>query len=272
MAVITSTGNSTIKAIRALRQRKEREARGRYFIEGIRIVGEAVELQAEVEACVVAPDLLRSEYGASLVHTLRDRGVTVLEVSPQVFQSLSIKEGPQGIGAVMRQRWEHLERVDPAGDLCWVALDAVADPGNLGTILRTADAAGASGVILLEESTDPFDPTAARASMGAVLSQRLVRAEGAQLREWTRRHGCMTVGTSDSASTDYTSIPYREPVVLLMGSERHGLSAEQQAWCDVMVRIPMVGRSDSLNLAVATGIMLYEIFSHHRKGREMRMN
>jgi TrmH family RNA methyltransferase len=263
-AAVSSKSNPTIKRIRALRHRKERERTGSFFVEGIRLVGEAVELGAKVELCVVAPELLTSEFGQDLVRRLRDEGIPCLEVTSGVFRSISGKQGPQGIGAVVEQRWESLEQVELSSELCWVAIDAVQDPGNLGTALRTSDAVGGAGVILLGPATDPHDPAALRASMGAIFSQRLVRASFEQFAEWTQEHGYLVVGTSNAADLDYRAVGYYPPLVLLMGSEREGLGPEQQALCDLVVRIPMVGRSDSLNLAVATGVMLYEIFNRQR--------
>lgn len=262
---ISSRSNPAIREILRLRRRKDRDDTGRFFVEGIRIVGEAVDLRVPIEQVVVAPDLLRSEFGRELVHHVRASGVSVLDVTPDVFESISVKEGPQGIGAVVRQRWERLEDVRLAGDLCWVALSQVADPGNLGTILRTSDAVGGSGVMLVGPSTDPHDPSSLRASMGAIFSQRLVRATFDELADWKRRHGYFVVGTSDRAIRDYRKAGYPIPLALYMGSEREGLSADEQKLCDELVRIPMIGHSDSLNLAVATGVMLYEIFNQQRR-------
>jgi len=270
--VITSRGNKRVVAIRKLRTRKERDLKELFFVEGLRIVGEAMQVGADVETLVVAPDLLRSGFGWDLVDTARRRGLECLEVSGHVFESLSVKERPQGLGAVVRQRWTTLqeaaaggpERSGAAAGLLWVALSEVADPGNLGAILRTCDAVGSAGVILVGGTTDPFDPGCVRASMGAVFSQRLVRTGLGELAAWARRHSCTVVGTSAGAAEDYRGADYGERTVLFMGSERHGLSAEEKAVCSRMVRIPMVGRADSLNLAVATGVVLYEIF-HQRQ-------
>jgi TrmH family RNA methyltransferase len=262
---ITSQSNTRIKEIRSLHNRQERERTGLFFIEGIRIVVEAVQAGAQIETLVVAPDLLKSQLGQETVRQERERGIPVLEVSAPVFKSLSVKEGPQGIGAVVRQHWEPLDNVRLTNDLCWVALDAAQDPGNIGTILRTDDAVGGTGIMLLGNCADPYDPTALRASMGAIFSQRLVKASFADFARWKERHHYIVAGTSDSAKRDYREARYHIPLVLLMGSERQGLSAEQQAVCDLMVSIPMVGRSDSLNLSVATGIVLYEIFYQSRQ-------
>jgi TrmH family RNA methyltransferase len=152
----------------------------------------------------------------------------------------------------------------------WVALDAIQDPGNLGTILRTCEATGATGVILLGSTTDPHDPQAVRASMGAVFSQRMVRASWEQFMEWKETSLIGVIGTSGSSVIDYRTVRYPSRMVLLMGSERRGLSVEQQQRCDAVVSIPMVGSVNSLNLGVATGIVLYEIFEQHRLGEHER--
>jgi TrmH family RNA methyltransferase len=265
--MISSPGNAQIKRIRSLRQRKERERSGLFFIEGIRLVAEAVQMGAALETLVVAPQLLSSPFAQQLVAQQRQAGVPCLEVAPAAFQSLSSKEGPQGLAAVVRQQWAHLDDLRPDEPRCWVALEAVQDPGNLGTILRTCDAVGAAGVLLLGSTTDPYDPAALRASMGAVFAQRLVRASFDELAAWAQAHGCPLVGAAGGAAQDYQTVRYRLPLVLLMGSEREGLPPEQQARCDEVVSIPMVGRSDSLNLAVATGVLLYEIFNQQRAQR-----
>jgi TrmH family RNA methyltransferase len=261
---ISSPANPAIKQIRALRQRKERERSGLFFIEGIRLIAEALELGAEIETLLVAPDLLSSTFAQQLVATQQEAGGSQLEVSAAVFQSLSTREGPQGLAAVVRQCWEPLGQVRLADELCWVALAGVQDPGNLGTILRTSDAVGGAGVILLGATADPYDPVALRASMGAIFAQRLVRADFGQLVAWQQQQGYPLIGTSDAAAQDYQAVRYSVPLLLLMGSERAGLTRAQQAACDALVSMPMRGRSDSLNLAVATGVMLYELLSQQR--------
>jgi TrmH family RNA methyltransferase len=263
--LITSRTNATVKQIRALHERKERERSGLFFSEGIRLVVEAAQASAAIESLVVAPELLKSSLAHEVVAQQQERGVNVLEVSADVFSTLSHKEGPQGIGAVVRQRWEKLDAVRLGDELCWVALDEPQDPGNIGTILRTADAVGCGGVILLDHAADPYDPAALRASMGAIFTQRLVRARFAEFVAWQRQHGYVLAGTSDKGTADYRHAPYHFPLILLMGSEREGLSVEQQAACDLVVRIPMRGRSDSLNLAVATGVMLYELLAQREQ-------
>ncbi len=266
--LISSTSNPHIKHIRSLRRRKERERSGLFFIEGTRLVAEAIQTGAAIETLIVAPALLTSSFAQELIQSQEQQGTHCIEVTSRVFESISAREGPQGIAAVVRQHWQPLASIHLGSELVWVAVDAIQDPGNLGAILRVSDAVGGAGVILLGHCTDPYDPTAVRGSMGAIFSQQLVRASFAEFALWQQQHGYTVIGTSDDAPTDYQVLTYHPPLVLLMGSERMGLTAEQQAICTHVVRIPMVGRSDSLNLAVATGIVLYEIFNQYRRNRE----
>lgn len=264
-AVITSRANPRVARVRALRRRSERDRTGLYLAEGVRVVVEAFQQGAGLEELVVAPDLLRSAVGRELVADARRRGIPCLEVSPEVFESLGSRDGPQGLLAVVRQRWTTLARADPREGLCWVALEAVQAPGNLGCILRSADAVGAAGVILLGNTTDPYDPTSVRASAGAICARQVVRTTLAELSDWTRRHGVSVVGASDAAALDYRAAAYQAPLLLLMGSEQRGLSEQHVALCDRLVSIPMLGRCDSLNLAVATAVLLYEVLDQRQR-------
>ncbi len=260
MTPISSLQNTQVKQIRALRERKAREQTGLFFVAGLRAVLEAAQLGAPIDTLVVAPPVLTHLRAARLLRDWRRTGGRVVEVTPEVFAGLAPKAARHGLGAVVRQHWIPLDAVRPAAGHAWVALEAVQYPGNLGTILRTCDAVGAAGVLLLGPTADPYDPEAVRASVGAIFAQQLVRTDGAAFAAWRRRHVVTVVAASPAGSTDYRTARYASPVVLLMGSEGRGLSPEMQALCDELVRIPMVGRSDSLNLAVATGLMLYEVF------------
>ncbi|MXZ74552.1 MAG: RNA methyltransferase [Gemmatimonadetes bacterium] len=283
---ITSLQNPRIKAIRALSRRKRRQETGLFFAEGIRLVGEAVQTGADVETLVVAPDLLRSDFGRDTVRRAREEGVEILEVGAEVFRSLSGKDGPSGIGVVARQRWTALDDTGvgleggdastndastnyaaTAGTLGWVVLENVGNPGNLGSILRTSDATSATGVILLGDSVDPYDPASVRGSMGAVFSQQIVRSSLEALIQWKRQINIPMIGTSDAAAADFRTATYAPPLLLFLGGEQHGLSNEAMDACDTVVRIPMAGRADSLNLAVAAGVMLYEVSGRVRDTR-----
>lgn len=262
MTRISSPANATIKAYRALRQRKGRAESGLFLVEGIRLVAEAVQLRAPLEALIYAPDLLTSPFGQQIVEEAQAGGIRTLEVSAEVFESLAAKENPTGLAAVVRQSWLPLPAVTFSPDkLGWVALDAPQDPGNIGTIMRTCDAVGAEGVILLGNAADPHDPSCVRASMGAIFSLKVVRATHTEFLAWSAISAARLIGTSDSASTHYQAVQYAKPLILLMGSEREGLPPELKAICHNLVHLPMLGRGDSLNLAVACGVMLYAILS-----------
>ena len=257
--LIISRNNPTIKNMRALRERKERDRTGLCFLEGIRIVGGAAQQNADIQALIIAPELLKSDFANALVQSQRARNVSIIEVTRDVFESLSEKQGPQGIAAVVKQKWYALPSFSILNSKFLVALDSPQDPGNIGTILRTSDAVGATGVILLGQCADPYDPSALRASMGAAFSQQLVKASYDEFIAWKQANEFKVIGTSDKAEMDYRECAYASPIILLMGSERSGLASELQTVCDAIVRIPMLGRSDSLNLAVAAGVMLYAI-------------
>ncbi|HLE26986.1 MAG TPA: RNA methyltransferase [Anaerolineales bacterium] len=258
MPTITSPSNPKIKQLRALRQRKQRDATGLFLVEGIYHVGEAVAAGAGVEYICYAPDLLSSSFARELVAQQTALGVPCHATTPQIFASLAEKENPQGILAVVRKRQLTLERLTPESFPWGVALVAPQDPGNVGAILRSIDAVGASGLLLLDSSVDPYHPGAVRASMGALFWFPVVAAPFADFAQWARRRGYHIYGASAHGSADYRSMThYQFPGILLLGSEREGLSAEQAAVCDHLIRLPMKGRVSSLNLAVAAGILLY---------------
>ncbi|RPI30154.1 MAG: RNA methyltransferase [Chloroflexota bacterium] len=265
---ITSRDNPKIKQARSLRQRKQREATGLFLVEGIRHVGEAVEAAApkagktSIEYIVYSPDLLTSVYAFELIHREARANTPCYAVNAEVFASLAEKENPQGILAVVRQQPWSLAELNPLNFPWACALVAPQDPGNTGAILRTIDAVKASGLILLDSSADPYHPSTVRASMGALFWYPVVCTSFSSFSGWARSHSYQIYGTSAHGSVDYRQIEqYPRPAILLMGSEREGLSQEQSAVCDALIRLPMEGRVSSLNLAVAAGIMLYEMYT-----------
>jgi len=256
--VITSTANQQVKEIKHLRERKHREATGLAYVEGIRLVYEAVNQESFVEKVIVAPGLTKSAVVDDVLNRANARAVEIVEVSKEVFESISSKNGPQGLAAVVRQKWTALNTITGQGGL-WLALFEVADPGNLGTILRSMDGAGGNGIVLIGNCTDPYDPTAVRASMGAIFSKRLVKASENEFIGWVKESGKTLIGTSDRSPITFRSISYNIDMVLLMGSERQGIPPTLEKECHTLVSIPMSGVCDSLNLAVAASILIYEI-------------
>lgn len=258
MKIISSRTNSKIKTARALRQRKERESSGLHLVEGIHHVGAAVEAGTVIQEIYYAPDLLRSQYGLETVEDATKRGVPCYPTTVEVFNSLASKENPQGLLAVVRQREEKIDDLNPDNYPWGVACVAPQDPGNVGTILRTIDAVGASGLILLEGGVDPYHPTAVRASMGALFRYPVVRVSFDEFKQWVKEHNYQVYGTSAHGAVNYLEVEgYAHPAILLMGDERQGLTSEQSEICKEILRLPMHGQVSSLNLAVAAGVLLY---------------
>jgi TrmH family RNA methyltransferase len=184
----------------------------------------------------------------------------VLEVSEKVLSAITRRDNPQIVVGVFTQRFLPLKSVRPEGSDVWIGLDRVRDPGNLGTIIRTADAVGARGVILIGDTTDPFSLETVRATMGSVFAVPLVKTSVDAFLDWRKGFSGLLAGTHLKGAVDYRSVRYDgKPVLLLMGNEQQGLPDELAKTCDKLLRIPQAGRADSLNLAVATGVMLFEI-------------
>ncbi len=260
MPPITSKSNPKIKEVRALKERKARAESGLFVVEGIRHVAEALEAGAPVEYLVYAPDLLASPFGRELVEAQRARRLPVHSVTAPVYATLSERENPTGLLAVVRQQRRRLADLSPV-NLGWgVAVVAPQDPGNVGTIVRTIDAVGASALLLLDSGVDPYHPTAVRASLGSLFWVPIASASFAEFAAWAKQDTYHVYGTSAHSATDYQAVAaYTRPAILLLGSEREGLSEEQRAVCEVVVKLPMRGKATSLNLAVAAGVMLYEM-------------
>lgn len=254
---ISSLTNPTVKAVRALHLRKEREETGRFVAEGLKIVAEAVELGRAPRVLMFARDgaehpVLRKAISA----TLAARG-EVIEVTLDILAKVSRRDNPQAVVGVFDQAFTPVDQLAPQSAACWVALHRVRDPGNLGTIIRTADAAGCGGVILVGECCDPFSVEAVRATMGSIFAVPIARIDEAGFAAWRKQWPGSVVGTLLTATATHTEAQYRRPALVLMGNEQQGLSPELAALCDLNVKIPMRGRADSLNLSVATGIMIY---------------
>jgi RNA methyltransferase, TrmH family len=260
MDTITSRTNPKIKRARALRDHRQREKEGAFLVEGIHHVGAAFEAGAQVEEVFFAPELLEGAFAERLIGIMSERGILCHPVSEEVINTLAVKEHPQGILAVVRLPQADLQGLAPANFNWGVALVSPQDPGNAGAILRTIDAVGADGLLMLDGGVDPYHPTAVRASMGAIFRLPVVSASFADFACWAGERGYHVYGTSAHAQVDYRSVTeYKRPLILLFGSEREGLYPGQAAVCEMMISIPIRGKATSLNLAVAAGILLYGV-------------
>ena len=257
---VTSVSNPVIKDIKALvAQRKRRKEAGLFVAEGLKLVTDAMEAGWPIRTLVFGGEVRDQPMVAKAAATARARGALVLDVSRAVLTSITRRDNPQMVVGVFEQKWADAARIQPRDGALWIGLDEVRDPGNLGTIVRTADAVGADGVVLIGDTTDPFAVEAVRATMGSIFHVPLVRMSRAEFLKWRGKWPGAVVGTHLKGETDYRKADYSRPVMLLMGTEQSGLPEEMAAACSQLVRIPQAGKADSLNLAVATAVMLFEI-------------
>ena len=257
--LISSPSNPLLKRIRKLRQRKHRTEQRALFAEGIAPVWQAVESGAAVEVVLTAPDLLTSEGARSLVDSV---SVPVVSLTREAFESIAERDHPSGLGAIVSIPERALSDVVLGADALVVALDEVGNPGNLGTVVRTADAVGAAAVVVAGAAADPWHPGAVKASMGTVFATPVVAAGLDEVIAWARRESLSIVATSAHGRVDHWHAEYPQRCLLLFGSEATGLSDETLAAADEVVRIPQKGAASSLNLAVAAGILIYEASKH----------
>jgi RNA methyltransferase, TrmH family len=237
-----------------------RDLRGLFFIEGIRNFVAALDDRFSVDTLLYSEKLLTNPLARKLVRRLKRAGVPFARVTPEQFRRVSKTERASGVAAVLRQRIQSLDQIKLADHGCWTALSHVRSPGNFGTLMRTSAAVGAAGFILLGDSIDPYDPAVVRATMGALFKQTLVRTTAEQLLRWVRMTNIQVIGASPDGAEDYRQVSYTRPALLMLGGERKGLTDEQRSMCTRLVRIPMVEGTDSLNVAVAGSLLMYEVF------------
>ena len=261
---ITAFSNPTVKYARDLRDKRHRRESRQFLAEGLRILTEARETGR------LPTILFYTDQGANhpLVHELsiavEDAGGDCVQTTGDILAKLSGKDNPQAVVGVFDEIAATLDDLDRAASGLWLVAERLRDPGNLGTILRTGDAVGAGGLILIGECVDPFSVEAVRASMGALFTVPVVRSEWAPFLAWLRGGAGQLVGLSLDTDTDYRAARYAAPTFLLTGNEAHGLPEDYAAACDMLVRLPMLGKADSLNAAVATAVMAYEVLAQRR--------
>ncbi|TFF25458.1 RNA methyltransferase [Jiella endophytica] len=258
---IASAANPIVKDIRALAQKRHRDETSLFLVEGLKLVLDGFDAGWELKTLVVSKAALQggSEILTRAVSRAVGIGADVIEASAKVLEAIARRDNPQSAIGVFRRQLTPLGRLALQPGEVAVALDRVRDPGNLGTILRTADATGAKAVILVGDCVDPFSLETVRATMGSIFAVPVLRAKEAEFLAWRSCFTGQIVGTHMAGTVDFREPNYGKAATLLfMGNEQAGLSDEMAAACDTLVRIPQAGRADSLNLAVATGVMLFE--------------
>lgn len=252
---------ATLAEVKKLQiDRKYRDASGLFYVEGVRNFIKANDYKLDLRTILFSEKLLTAPIARKLVRHARRSGVNCVSLTPEQFRSISHTEKASGVGAILRQHWSGLYDVSPKTGLCWVILETVRSPGNLGTLIRTSEAVGGAGFIFLGRRVDLFDPDVIRASMGAIFHQKFVRTNLSAIVPWIRRHQCHVVGASPDGTTDLHQFDYPSSTLLFLGEERQGLTQQQRDLCQDLVRIPMVGMADSLNLAVAGSLLMYEVY------------
>ncbi|MGI4731574.1 MAG: TrmH family RNA methyltransferase [Janthinobacterium lividum] len=260
---ITAFSNPLVREVRDLRDKRHRREQRRFLAEGLRILTEARETgripRLLFYAAGTAHPLL-----AALVRSVEADGGEAIETTGDILAKLSGKDNPQTVVGVFDELPTDLARLDRTTSGIWLVAERLRDPGNLGTILRTGDAIGAGGLILIGECVDPFSVEAVRASMGAIFTVPVARAEWEGFLPWLRAGPGQLVGLSLDTDTDYRAAQYAAPTFLLTGNEAQGMPPDYAAACDLLVRIPMLGKADSLNAAVATAVMGYEVLAQQQ--------
>ncbi len=257
---ITGFSNPTVKYLRSLRDKKHRKRAGQFLVEGLRLLEDA-------RACGRLPRVLVMAEGrehpllARLEADVMAAGGEVIATTPDILSKITGKENAQSVAGVFDEWDTSLAQLDRSAAPLWLAAQALRDPGNLGTMLRTCDAVGAGGLILIDDCADPFSAEAVRASMGAVFTVDLAQARWEDFLPWLRSGGGQLVAASLRDAVPYRGAAYQAPCFILVGNESQGLPEDYEAACDLRVTMPMKGRADSLNAAVAGAVLAYEVLA-----------
>lgn len=256
---ITSSSNSIIKNIKGLQLKKNRDAEGLFVGEGLKLVIDAIDNGWDMKTLIYAQNIADQPHFLNIATKARTNGTDLLEVSEKVLGSITRRDNPQLVVGVFYQKYRDLKSIEPGTNNLWIGLDRVRDPGNLGTIIRTADCAGAKGILLIGDTTDAWSMEAVRATMGSIFNIEIVRCSQIEFINWRENWNGLVIGTHLEGGVDYRSVDYHnKPVLILMGNEQKGLPEDLVSLCTENVLIPMAGKADSLNLAIATGIMAFE--------------
>jgi TrmH family RNA methyltransferase len=265
---VAAFSNATVKRLRSLRDKKARRSEGMFLAEGLRIIAEARDSGRLPEIIAFSAEGAKHPLAAEIIAAAEAAGGDAIETTPEILSKMSGKDNPQMLLGAYRQPETSLERIDRSAAPLWICAQALRDPGNIGTILRTGDAVGAGGLILIDDSADPFSVEAVRASMGAIFTQAVATATWDEFLNWLRAGPGQLVGTSLKASRDYLDADYATPCFLLIGNEQQGLPRAYEDECDLLVKIPMAGRADSLNAAVAAAVMAFAVKASWRNGND----
>lgn len=258
---ITGFSNPTVKALKALRDKKHRRRERRFLAEGLRLLTDARQSGILPDQLVMAAGRAPHPLLDTLEADVLAAGGEVIETSEEVLGKITGKDNPQAVVGVFAEFDTSIQHIDRSAAPIWLVAQALRDPGNLGTMLRTGDAVGAGGLILIDDCADPFSAEAVRASMGAIFTQRVVQADWNAFLAWLRAGPGQLVAASLRDAQPYRGAPYAPPCFILVGNESRGLPEDYEYECDLRVTMPMRGRADSLNAAVAAAVLAYEVLA-----------
>ena len=256
--VLSSTQNATFKAVMKLRDRRDREKRRLTVLEGYRELTRAQEYGMELVECFFAPEMFLGENEFSVLKSLADSGVKVYQVPPFMLEKMAYRDRPEGLIATAKMLRHSLDDLPVVENGLYLVAEAVEKPGNLGSMLRSADAAGVDGMIICDKTTDIYNPNVIRASTGALFAVPLAEATTDETFAWLRKHNIKILSATPHTDNIYTDVDLTTSVAIAVGTEQTGLTERWMTECDLPVVIPMLGQIDSLNVATATTILLYE--------------
>ncbi|MCC6453540.1 MAG: RNA methyltransferase [Caldilineaceae bacterium] len=256
---ITSLQNPHIKNCVKLQQRKERDRQQKMVIEGYRAILRAMQNRYPLHTLYYCPELFYGQQEPDLLRDAEQAGVTLLEVSTEPFRKMTTAPRPDGLLALAPQVRHTLAGYRPRPCGFFLVAEAIEKPSNLGAIIRSADGAGADALIVCDPQVDIFNPDVLRASVGTFFTLPLLAAGPKQAIQWCRAHGVLMLAATPQAETLYTNVEMRGPVAIAVGNEQQGLSQEWLCGADISVKLPMCGQINSLNVAVAAALLLYEV-------------
>lgn len=265
MDIIISNQNQSIKEIKSLKHKKYREEKGLFFIEGIRFVEEAVLDNAEIERVLISESFYNLKDKRELLNKIEQKKLDTIIVSDKLFNEISDTQSPQGILAVLRIKYADIEEI-LCDDNFLVILDSIQDPGNLGTILRTADAAGATGVIMSHGCVDLYNPKVLRSTMGSIFHIPVCLSSNlTDVINRLKSEKVMVCAAHLQGNINYFDLNMKSNIAIVIGNEANGINDEISDVADTLIKIPMPGRSESLNASVAASILIYEVVSQRMK-------
>lgn len=268
---LTSIHNPLVKQVVHLRDRHERDKTGLFLIEGYREILRADDAGWKLDQLLVCPDLFLGLNEPALIQRIASHGTQVITTSAKVFQKISYRDRPDGLLAIAPQKnlklSDLLHQQKGAKLPFYVVAEAIEKPGNLGTILRSSDAVGVSGLIVCDRCTDIYNPNVVRASVGTLFTVPSVDAEGEETLQWLKEQGIAILAATPAAAHEFTQVDLVRPLAIAVGTEQLGLSERWMKQSDLQVRIPMKGVADSLNVAMATTLLLYEVLRQRQQAK-----